>query len=72
MKTYKDSAKKKVLAKKQTITKKNQMKILELKKCDNRNRKQTGELSSSTEAEGKSVSWETRPEKLLQLSNRGK
>lgn len=48
------------------------MKILELKKYDNQNRKQTGELNSSTEAAGKSVSWETRPEKSLQLGNSGK
>lgn len=51
MKTYKDSGKKKVSAKKQTITKKNHMKTLELKKYNSQNRKQMGELNSRMETE---------------------
>lgn len=51
MKTYKDSGKKKVSAKKQTITKKNHTKTLELKKYNSQNRKQMGELNSRMETE---------------------
>ena len=73
MKTYKDSAKKKVSAKKQTITKKNQMKILELKKYSSQNRRQMGGLNNSMETEeNQRTNWKMQQEKLLKLSNRGK
>ena len=69
MKTYKDSAKKKVSAKKQTITKKNQMKILELKKYSNQNRRQMGGLNNSMETEeNQRTNWKMQQEGIFFLT----